>query len=501
MSESKENIPQADVLMGSMRSMGYSFEAALADVIDNSISAGAGCVRVFFPTSSDDDQTVGILDDGTGMDGSELFEAMRYGSSSSELVRRDTDLGRFGLGMKSASLSQCRVLTVVSCSGGDLSAYCWDYNYIRHKKQWLVLSISGRELDGLPFVDRLRQQGRGTLVLWQDFDTIAKSNDGQVYDTLDRLKESVAAHLSLIFHRYLNRPKNKVSMYVNNRQLRGLDPFLEKHAKTTTMKERLFPVVDSSGKEQMIRVKPFILPYLSDMTNKDKALMGGVEEMRTRQGFYVYRNERLIIWGNWFGMTRRGELTKNARIRVDIPNTLDDIWSIDIKKQVATIPKSIRNKLTKLVGDALGISVTKQTHRGRKQKVDEQIDYIWDRMEGRDKCFYYKVNRDSELFRFVKGRISEEDADYVELLVNEIEKCVPTQQIYIDKSNGCITEEEDSHRQDDVFQKAVMLLDYARRSCELPIGQLIDNVMRSEPFCGFKDIKDKLTNHFCNGIE
>lgn len=144
--------------------------------------------------------------------------------------------------------------------------------------------------------------------------------------------------------------------------------------------------------------------------------------MRTKQGFYVYRNERLIIWGNWFGMTRRNELTKNARIRVDIPNALDDIWSIDVKKQVAKIPKRIQNQLTKTVNDALGISVKKQTHRGRKQKIDENIDYIWDRIEDRDNNFYYKVNRESELFKFVLSKISEQDIEYINLLISEIEK-------------------------------------------------------------------------------
>lgn len=501
MSKSKENIPQADVLMGSMRSMGYSFETALADVVDNSISAGAGNVHVLFPTSAFDNLTVGILDDGKGMNSEQLFEAMRYGSSSSELIRDSTDLGRFGLGLKSASLSQCRILTVVSFSEKGMSAFSWDYNYIKQKKQWLVLEITGRELDELPFIERLKDQDVGTLVLWQDFDTIAKSNDGQVYETLDKLKETVAAHLSLIFHRYMNRQKNRVCIFVNNKQLHGLDPFLEKHAKTTTMKERTIAVTDSSGREQIIYVKPFILPYLSDMSSKDKALMGGVEEMRTKQGFYVYRNERLIIWGNWFGMTRRNELTKNARIRVDIPNALDDIWSIDIKKQVASIPKHIRNRLTKMVNDALGISVTKQTHRGRKQKVDDDMDYIWDRIEGRDKHFFYKVNRESELFRYVISQLKAEDVDYVHLLVNEIEKSIPTQQIYIDKSNDCITEEEDEHRSDDVYQTAVTMLDFVRKGSPLPISQLIDNVMKSEPFCGYKEIKDKLTSYFCDGTE
>lgn len=134
----KENIPKADMLMGSMRSMGYSFESAIADVIDNSISAGCSYVSLFFPTDSFQKQAVGILDDGCGLSREELFEAMCYGSSAAEAARSENDLGRFGLGLKAASLSQCRILTVVSMQDGDISAYSWDYNYILKHKKWFV---------------------------------------------------------------------------------------------------------------------------------------------------------------------------------------------------------------------------------------------------------------------------------------------------------------------------------------------------------------------------
>lgn len=498
MSKERVNIPQADTLMGSMRSMGYSFETALADVVDNSISASAQTIRILFPTTPIEKLAVGILDDGVGMSDDNLYEAMRYGSTSSEMVRDVNDLGRFGLGLKSASLSQCRVLTVVSFFKGKISAYRWDFNYIQKKKQWYVLSLSLDECEKLPYFSLLKEQKKGTLVLWSDFDILAKANDGQVYNALDEHKEIVSKHLSLIFHRYINRPKNKVVFYVNNQKIKALDPFLESHNKTTTMKEKTIAVKDSNGKEQFIKVKPFILPYLSDMTKKDKLLMGGVEDMRTKQGFYVYRNERLIIWGNWFGMTRRNELTKNARIRVDIPNALDDIWSIDVKKQVAKIPRRIQNQLTKTVNDALGISVNKQTHRGRKQKVDENIDYIWDRIEDRDKNFYYKINRESEVYKFVLSKINGQDIEYVNLLISEIEKNVPMQQIYLDKSNDNLSTEEDDHRIDEVYQTAITMIDGARKISPLPVTKLIENLMKSEPFCLYKEVNKRLNDYYDN---
>lgn len=113
MAKPVRNIPKADHLIGSMRSMGYTFESAIADIIDNSISANCQNVFLFFPTDPLHCY-VSILDDGDGMSKEELLEAMRYGSTSSESVRSENDLGRFGLGLKAASLSQCRKLTVVS---------------------------------------------------------------------------------------------------------------------------------------------------------------------------------------------------------------------------------------------------------------------------------------------------------------------------------------------------------------------------------------------------
>lgn len=502
MSKDLENIPKADMLMGSMRSMGYSFESAVADVIDNSISASCSVVKVLFPTNPLQKSCVGILDDGEGMDDEVLFEAMRYGSSANEEVRSETDLGRFGLGMKSASLSQCRVLTVVSIKDSQLSAYTWDYNYIRDRKEWVVKKHNDDEIKCFPYIEQLLEYSNGTLVLWRDFDVLSKSSDGQVYETLNNLKNVVAEYIALIYHRHLSLPaKSKITMYVNNHKIKAQDPFLESNPKTTTKKERTIAINDTFGIERQIRIKPFILPYSTDLSENDKKLIGGIENLRSKQGFYVYRNNRLIIWGTWFGMKPRAELTKNARIRVDIPNTLDDIWSIDIKKQSATIPKRIQNQLKNTVTDALEISVRKQTHRGRRNKIDDKIDYIWDRMEGRDQNYYYQINRESKLYRFVKEKLSEEDFSYFEMFVGEIEKNIPIQQMYIDKSNESIEIEEADDRLDDVYQLGVTLIESIRKISDKDVCEIVEDLMKSEPFCNYSEIKEKLLKDYENGTE
>ena len=269
----RQSIPQADTLMGSMRSMGYSFEAAIADIIDNGISANCSVVKLFFPSEPIDDLVVGILDDGEGMSAGVLFEAMRYGSRDSELERNANDLGRFGLGMKSASLSQCRILTVVSLQEEKISSYSWDYNYIQNRKEWVVKELSQNEIKALPYIHSLLELPHGTLVLWQDFDVLEKSSGGMVYDALVELKESVANNIALIFHNFLSaKGKGQIKMYLNKGRIKPMDPFLESHSKTTTKKARSIAIRDSKGQERQIWVKPYILPFATDLNDPSKVI-------------------------------------------------------------------------------------------------------------------------------------------------------------------------------------------------------------------------------------
>ena len=319
----------------------------------------------------------------------------------------------------------------------------------------------------------------------------------QVYTTLKELRLSLEKRLALIFHRFLSGIGNiRFHIFINELDIKPLDPFLEQHPKTTTKKEIVLDIKDSDGIERLIRIRPFILPYATELKEKDKQLIGGIENLRSKQGFYVYRNKRLIIWGTWFGMKQSAELTKNARIRVDIPNSLDDMWSIDIKKQQACIPKQILSRLKKTVEDALDFSVRQQTHRGRIKNTDDNIEYIWNRKEGRNNTFFYEINRESKLFQFVRNKMSEEDYVYLDMLLAEIEKNIPIQDLYIDKSKDAIVLPENSdERMDDVFQKAITLAAELLKIRSDGWDSIIEDLMKSEPFCKYPTIKDKLLKY------
>lgn len=491
MPSSKKNTPAANKLMNSMRSMGYSFNAAVADIIDNSISAHAKRIDVKFPVSPND-LYVAICDDGCGMSKNELEDAMKYGSDLKGDERADDDLGRYGLGMKSASLSQCRKMTVISKKNDVTSAYSWDLDLVEEKQDWFMIEYAPNEIVQLKFSQYLDDKVSGTVVVWENFDFLRK-NEGDVFLGLSKIEEPLSKYLELIFHRYLSRTdERKVDIWLNNYHLIPVDPFLENHKKTNVRRKINIPIIDSNGIERMVTAQPFILPFQKDMSKKDKKLVGGMEDYRTKQGFYIYRNERLILWGTWFGR-HKDELTKHARIKVDIPNTLDDIWALDIKKQTASIPNSIKRQLTRAVDEAMDIAIKVQTYRGTT--VNKTANPIWNRIvDEHTDSFRYEINRDSTIFDLIKKDVDDATWAKIDMVLEEVEKSIPYQQIYIDKSQNKIDENvNDKDRSDEIKTKARMLIRIAKQiNPDRKAIDIINEVFKSEPFNKFMDIKEIL---------
>lgn len=486
----KENKPTADILMISMRAMGYSFESAIADIIDNSVSANAHKIYLRFPIDPLD-CFVAICDDGYGMSKEELFDAMKYGSEQKRNHRAANDLGRFGLGLKAASLSQCRRLTVASKKDGVISAYIWDLDVILDKKDWYMIDCSEAEIDDIKQISWLDNCESGTVVVWEKFDLIEKSS-GNVYSELNKYQESTADYLSLIFHRYLNKSgTGKLTIKVNHYDLKGFDPFLENHCKTNVRRRIEIPIEDSDGIERMVVVQPYVLPFQKDLSAADKKLSGGIENYRSKQGFYVYRNERLIVWGTWFGR-HRDELTKYARIKVDIPNTLDDIWGIDIKKQNAKIPAMIRTRLTRAVDEAMDIAVKAQKFRGRVDKGDDKIDYIWLPIKTREEQHSFLINRDARIFDLIRDKVDDETWSRIDMILEEIENSLPYQQIYIDKSQNKIDDTIDDERVAEIEAKAKMLITMSLSMGGDSKTDIIERLFMSEPFNNYPQLKNKL---------
>ena len=142
----------------------------------------------------------------------------------------------------------------------------------------------------------------------------------------------------------------------------------------------------------------------------------------------------------------------------------------------------------------MDISVRQQTHRGRKNNIDDKIDYLWNRIEGRDNHFFYEINRESKLFKFVEGQIPDEAKSYVDMLLEELERNIPIQQMYIDQANNSIIPKEAEDRENDILQEAIMMVNFARKFKEPK--EIIDALLTSEPFCNFANLKEMLYKQF-----
>lgn len=426
--KTKQSTPYAPLLIESMRSLGYSFDTAIADLIDNSVSAQAKNISILLDPS-DDPQLI-IFDDGLGMDSPTLEEALRFGSRGPSEIRGKHDLGRFGLGLKSASLSQCRRLVVVSKHEGQLSCFSWDLDEVQRKNDWAILEYSQEEISVLPSIELLDSVKSGTYVLLQNFDRIAASSH-DVKKTLDAQIETAEDHLSLVFHRIISEDGLKI--FINGRPIEPKDPFLEGHKSTQHLREQTIKINDET-----ITLQPYILPHRNKLSREDLRRVGGADDLRTNQGFYIYRCKRLILWGTWFRLLGKEELNKLARVKVDIPNSLDEIWSIDVKKSTANLPDKIRKNLYGSIKESVFGSKKVIEYRGRLNH-DDDTTYIWQRVVDRDGSIAYSINRDLPQLQLLLNSLDQPGQRVLEMLLQNVEQNFPASSVYLDVADGEIT--------------------------------------------------------------
>ena len=425
--QSLEVIPDPVSLIESMRAVGYTTDTAIADLVDNSISAGAPHIWIEYDASRD--PFVAILDDGHGMDADELTNAMRHGSSNPNVVRAHHDLGRFGLGLKTASLSQCRKLTVVSKKNGTAHARCWDIDYLQSLTdgKWAVLVPNQQELEQLPLYQNLAAQLSGTLVVWQSLDRMMSGSSSPQEEMKTRMSE-LLHHLGFVFHRYSQKEGNfdPVEIHVNGVKVRPMDPFLKDNHFRQPLEGQEIKVRDAT-----ISVKPYVLPPISHLSPEEIEKAGGRSGLRGSQGFYVYRNRRLVIWGTWFRLVPKDEFFKLTRVQVDIPNSLDDLWGLDIKKSVAYPPDIVRNRLKDLIPHFVSSSRKTITYPGRKEKAGKFVP-LWQRIEPRHGVFRYEINSEHPAISRLSEKLDKEEQGILQAVLELLTGALPLESIYAD---------------------------------------------------------------------
>ena len=422
--------PSASALSTSMRDLGYSLEAAVADLVDNSVSARASSIEIICDLAGPE-PILAILDNGQGMSADELLTAMRHGAAGANKERDPDDLGRFGLGLKTASFSQCRQLTVASVQDGSIVAAEWNLDLVDQKDEWVLTLFDQSEAQSLPFSDRL--DSTGTLVIWRSLDRLFEDETGPKRDELVNEKlDLVEKHLALVFHRFLSGDvpwRKKLSIIVNGHLVEPFDPFCKKNASTQLLPEEVLRIDGHT-----VTMQPYILPHHSKLSPAEYEFYQSRSEFISNQGAYVYRNGRLMAWGDWFRLVPKGEATKLARVQIDFPSSLDGDWTIDIRKSQATPPRAVRDRLRQVINRITGRSTT--VHRGRGKKLFEEIKApIWERFaeQGRVR---YAINRSHPLVETLKRKLEGKAGEDVEVLLQAIASALPVEMIYSDYSTN-----------------------------------------------------------------
>lgn len=467
--------PYAPTLIESTRAIGYSLEAAVADIIDNSIAARATSVNLFFFPI--DKEYVAIMDNGYGMDENELNLAMQYGSKNPIDERKADDLGRFGLGLKTASLSQCRKLTVVTKQEEVLLARRWDIDYVTKTGTWSLLVLEDKEISQIPHIEDLKANKTGTLVVWQHLDRL-KVGEINFEQSLGRKIDVVREHLSLVYHRYLSGEKGlrKLIIEINSKRLMPTDPFLSTKS-VQAMDEEVFLI-----QGEKIIVRPYILPHISKMSAEEIKMLGGKEGLRKQQGFYVYRNKRLLVWGTWFRMMRQAETSKLARIRVDIPNALDELWTLDIKKSSAIPPAEVRANLKSVIDKMAEKSKRTWTYRG-KCETDDSMIHVWNRFKTRNGGYIYEINQEYPLFvELLKENPNIKNK--LIMLIRQIESNIPLNSMYLDLTNDEKIENDCEIKLSDVLKMVKEILTDTEKSMQ---EDMLAALVRSEPFSKYSN--------------
>jgi hypothetical protein len=415
--------PDPGGTIDSFRSLGYTIEAAVADLVDNSITAQARNINIEF-TWDGRDSWIAVIDDGDGMSEDELVTAMTVAAKGPGVSRGPKDLGRFGMGLKTASFSQARQLIVASApTGRARSTRAWDLDVVKRSGEWRLL----REVEpaDAAILDRL-WTGRGTVVLWRhlhrfDLSGITADDIASKTHFYADIRDRVEPHLGMVFSRFLDGRRLN-ALTVNANPVRPWDPFLRNQRFVQPLPQEHVPI---SG--QVMNVEGFVLPHPRYLSDDQASQAAGPRGWLDQQGFYVYRRDRLIVAGDWLGIRgfRKEDKYILARIAVDVPAELDSEWSIDVRKSATVPPLAARSHLRRIGDEARRRAAMVLSHRGRIAAREHGADFIYAwRVEQHDGQVTCRINRKHPLVQQVLRGGTEGAAD-AKALIRLLEETVP----------------------------------------------------------------------------
>lgn len=487
--------PKAGALVEALRGLGYTLQTAISDIIDNSISAKAKNIDIDF-IWDEYDSYITISDDGVGMTKGELFSAMRLGEINPKNIRGEGDLGRFGLGLKTASFSQCRRFCVSAKKHNIFSSLYWDLDYIAadNLDRWVIHDGPPAKIKN-KINEKLVNSQHGTIVSWECIDRVVTK--GSTLKNFLDLIDKVEVHLSMVFHRYLDGSYSSIKININGKAIKAWDPFmLGNPSKPSHYPANQHPFF------KKIEAQVHVLPHKDRLSPEDYIKYQGPDGWTAQQGFYVYRGGRMLVAGSWLGLGSdrcwtKDEAHRLVRIRLDIPTTDDYEWNIDVKKSNAKPPVNLQLWLKKIAEFARNDARRVFAHRGhyKRSNTDKSIAPIWIQKNVKD-GFKYSIDLNHPLIEPIIKSTNNSKA--LIALLKVIEETVPVQKIWLDteENKELPISNFNDEPTENIKNLAKRLLDVMIHIQEKSLEESINILKVTEPFNNYQEIFDEVSQEF-----
>lgn len=470
--------PSAAPVIQSLRNIGYKASTAIADIIDNGIDAGASNIKLEF----DYDPMNGfilIYDDGQGMTEEELQCAMTIGSKDPRELRKQKELGRFGMGLKTASFSLGKRLSVISKQNGITSERCWDLDYVSEHNEWHLF----REIPN-DVKERLNNFDfeQGTIVFIDKLDRFANMGtekairSSSFYNRAFKIKK----YLEMVFHVKLEEGLN---IYLNDNFLVPWDPYLRNYEKTIEGETQIIRV---NGKR--VRITPYVLPHPSNFNEEAYKMAGGVKGWRDQQGFYIYREGRLVNYGDWFSLFTKDNFSELVRLKLDFTNDADDDWKIDIKKSSISVPEDAKENLKAIGKYYRQVSKEIMLYKAKPNKRTGRMKgtlHTWE-LENDEAESSYVINRNHPMLMEILKEITDEQRKKLNYYLKFVELGSPNNLL----SNDNLVKKEYAATQEIDDKTKILIIELGKSLVSLNYELDIENIVDSlSMFPGFESVE------------
>ena len=488
--------PKPGSILGSLRSIGYNLKTALSDIVDNSIAAKAKKIEIInndLNDNADRLEWMAILDDGIGMTNDEMLKALTLGGEGIEQERNDQDLGRFGLGLKTASFSQCRKLTLISKKRNKgIHTLVFDLDYII-KNGWEVYSLDNYDL----LIDKIKKRVENkeifdndswTVVYWENIDKIQIASVHSFYAELSKVRN----HFELIYHKF----KDKVEIRLNGTVVNYWDPY----ATAISSQEKHYKY---SADDDTYSIRGHVLKHSSEFQNiGDYENQSTVGTFNQNQGFFVYRNKRLIYRGSWLGLFNKEHHYILARVEINLTNKLESdlAWGVNISKSSVSIPRfaesDIRaecNRIRSEANNTFRFHGGVKKHKIRNKNIETEIQPIWNfdsKGTKNGEKNQYKINIKHPLFDNFLKRLSTDEIVKKEFqqILKYLENYLPIDNIFARRANNEVEQPlEDDY---EIYEKFKGIMEIYKIS--MNVNTAFNTLINIEPFNSLSFDKERL---------